>query len=682
MMKKCTVCGKGWMWPKEGCKTCASMGTRTAEVRVEAATTTAQSNMRQGGAATRQATGGGGNNATSGPPNTSSMALGLADPVAVHPRRGSLTADPVPQANQGGPPQQPTPNQAATTQGVTPTSTTATTPVINTTQQRAQKNQRLKDALAIITGGTDPERQQRATATADHVMRSSPEQLAARSPEENVQALAALTSVNVRVVIDATTYQENVPPTMKAALAKLYENMALDPDFENQDRGQRDAILGAIANDPAAQNLAEADWVPGYDEEDANTSETRLRQLQALQKQHLPPGMFGPGDQLTLEASLDGDQSGVCRGKQVAISGDTDVNHSFDETLNTVVHETTHAYQKHLENTVDTMSLDDPRYVQAQLFKFNSKGYAEPPDKPDANASNAEREEYERLYAAYKNQPTERHAWQAGNEAGRLFDARAGALTSVQTAVRIGRFSPGAAEEAQGLAGQIGNGSNQAKAAAMLDLEVLAERAVGQASTAIAAWQRDDVCLTYIGADRWNAFESRRVNVLNDRRSKPATRLATLETLMAELERAYEEGRVRAGVEAQIDAVSTAMLTMLNDPKAVTYLGESDWDFYEGERDRMVESQASVDSRLRVISNARDGLARDFASGREAYERTMANNTEFERLWGVLTRRALPDPVANVARSVQNLNPREDAIARLRASQAVRDYFAELGETL
>ena len=32
----------------------------------------------------------------------------------------------------------------------------------------------------------------------------------------------------------------------------------------------------------------------------------------------------------------------------------------------------------------------------------------------------------------------------------------------------------------------IGNGSNQAKAAAMLDLEVLAERAVGQASAAIA----------------------------------------------------------------------------------------------------------------------------------------------------------------------------------------------------
>jgi hypothetical protein len=603
--------------------------------------------------------------------------------------------------------------------------------------RRVADNQRLKDSLDLIVGASDPEKRQRATDTASHIMGLTPEQLEARSPTENVLAMAALTSVNRRITIDSTSYREETPEPQMAALAKLYENMKLDPDFEEQDRTQRSAILDSIANVGDAQKMAKVNWKPGHGGEDATTSGDRLRHLQGLQTAHLPPGMLGPSDQLRLVASLDSGQSGVCRGKQVQISSDTEVNHSFDETLNTVVHETTHAYQKHLTDTIDSIPLDDPRYVQTQLFKFNNRGYANPPDKLGRGATSEQQEEYERLYKAYKNQPVERHAWQAGNEAGRLFDSRAGALASVETAQHVARFAPNSSDEAQTLAGRIGTGNNQQKSAAMLELDVLAEQAIGLASDKISKKQQDDNCVTFIGVRAWNDFERRRVAVLNDRRSKPAQRLTTLDTLMDELDVAYESGRAREAIKTEIDTVSSAITAQLKPPNVVTWLTARRWNAIEAERHRLATSTADPASRLRLIQELKNQLGPEIEiaaaskaivdlmkpkdtvallGGAEHWNKLeeqrveLHNNqrvselvalknqvsesltkaraaeqmaeTEFERLWAVLTKEALPSNVHAVAVKVKDLKPRSDAVAMLKSNQDTVGYFQRKGVTL
>jgi hypothetical protein len=88
--------------------------------------------------------------------------------------------------------------------------------------------------------------------------------------------------------------------------------------------------------------------------------------------------------------------------------------------------------------------------------------------------------EYQDLYAAYKNQPMERHAWQAGNEAGRVFDAKAQALDIADVTNAITLFSPEKREDAEALRQRFTRegATLQEKASAMTDVDARAKEAV------------------------------------------------------------------------------------------------------------------------------------------------------------------------------------------------------------
>jgi hypothetical protein len=378
------------------------------------------------------------------------------------------------------------------------------------------------------------------------------------------------------------------------------------------------------------------------------------------------------------------------------------------------------------------------------LFKFNNKGYADPPDKPGTGATPQQQEQYERLYKAYKNQPVERHAWQAGNEAGRLFDARAGAVAAVQTSQRVAQCAPNSGQEAAALAEQIRTGNSQQKSAAMLELDVLAEQAVGLASGTISQKQQDANCVTYIGASAWNGFERRRVAVLNDRRSKPAEKLATLETVMHELNAAFENGRAVEAIKTQVGTASTEITRQLNAQNVLDWLGATRWNAVEAQRHRLANGTWDAADRLRQIQELRDSLGPEIEQARigkegdaadkaltdvmrpndtvallggadqwnelsrqrvnlfndrsdmtrrrdqlvalkdqvtntltQARAAERAAETEFTRLWQVLTAEALPTPVRAVAMRVQNLRPRTTAVATLKTDPATLGYFQQ-----
>jgi hypothetical protein len=56
--------------------------------------------------------------------------------------------------------------------------------------------------------------------------------------------------------------------------------------------------------------------------------------------------------------------------------------------------------------------------------------------------------------------------------------------------------------------------------------------------------------------------------------------------------------------------------------------------------------------------------------------------TEFKRLWAVLTAEAVPSNVRAVAVQVQNLKPRTLAVATLKSNQDTVGYFQQKGVTM
>ena len=261
--RKCTVCNKGWLFggKEGGCKTCAARAALQPVVQPEATTTTARPNTIRPNTTntppnnTNTSSGGRG----ASPTGPISVALGSTDTILLNPRRGSATIELPEQTTTPPPSLNPVP-QVQPSVATTRPATATVSPVQTGRPDLMQQNQRLKNALDTITNAPQQERQRRAGETAVHIMSLDEDQLAARTPEDNVQALAILTSVNVRTNTANNTYTETTPEPQMAALARLYENMKLDPNFDEHDKIQRDAILNSIANDPAAQNLSDVDW--------------------------------------------------------------------------------------------------------------------------------------------------------------------------------------------------------------------------------------------------------------------------------------------------------------------------------------------------------------------------------------------------------------------------------------
>jgi hypothetical protein len=235
-------------------------------------------------------------------------------------------------------------------------------------------------------------------------------------------------------------------PLKKPLLQKLYKSIPLDAKFQEDDKKRRTQVLKAIRNDVDIQK-ARAQWqnLPAKDKVDALQNAIAL-QWTALEMKGRPPNIVvnvvkvkksEPGStnatreyvnqgsynstthEITLNRYVDEDEpTKDLRGALV----------SFDGALDTVVHETAHAYQGVLGKQVDELWLaNDPRADQARLFRLNDGAYLATEDAD---------------HETYKKQPLERHAWLAGGEARRLFSFEANMLEAKQITESIALHDP------------------------------------------------------------------------------------------------------------------------------------------------------------------------------------------------------------------------------------------------
>jgi hypothetical protein len=251
-----------------------------------------------------------------------------------------------------------------------------------------------------------------------------------------------LAQAGVEKYIDFMLAFSHKPPTEPheiKAMHKLYAVMKLDPAFLDDDRERRNNILTSISNDPSTKT-ARQNWTTGGSLNDDKGKQEQLKKIQKLQCKELG---FEPGE---MQFGVDlKNSSGQCSGNLVKFSKRSDHNTDFDDTLNTLIHETTHAYQNELAKKFNNdLSLNDPefakdpRYAQTLLFKMNGpKGmYVQPPPLKDPAKKLSDEDwqkttDYKLHRRAYDNEPMEAHAWKAGNEAGRVFDSEATKLKLV-----------------------------------------------------------------------------------------------------------------------------------------------------------------------------------------------------------------------------------------------------------
>jgi hypothetical protein len=339
----------------------------------------------------------------------------------------------------------------------------------------------------------------------------------------------------------------------KKALVKIYRTMRIDPDFEQHDRERRQEVLTALVADSELVQ-AHADW----DMSDGLTPEKK-RILEKAQKKQCDLLGF-KADPIKYEKLKDGN-AGLCVGKTVKVSTDPKAIADFNEVIDTVIHETTHAYQHYLVELLDAgkLTVDDPRYAQAWLFKLNGgHAYLDPPDKvDDANKDDAAKnQDYKDGYAAYKDQPTEMHAWRAGNEAGRAFDVKALALDMASLVDDIVKLTPSAASKAAALQKRL-----DAKKSIMEGTEMLAEIDTLAQAACDAADERAKALIQEIGGYADNGFkhysdEWKRIGAI----ASPRKRMKGLKKLIDTMERLAVEGK-RA--EAACDAADTQLLELL-----------------------------------------------------------------------------------------------------------------------
>jgi hypothetical protein len=261
-----------------------------------------------------------------------------------------------------------------------------------------------------------PPKAAKAQAT---IEKATPEELAEMARKSYAECNALVENLRQG---DPSTLEQR-----RAAMAKLFKAIPLDPKFQAKDDAKRRGVLDAL-KDPAS-GLAEAakNWnkMPNprlnKDGQPDPASMQKIKVLEtalAIQCRQLgidpPPKVKLFSDPAS---KVDDHQKQTCAGHYDPTDGNIYLNdqsptiqNDFDNALDTIIHENTHNYQNKLMADLEAGKLKpgDDDYEQAMMFRLNSGkgGYIDSGD-------------------GYPEQPLERHAWQAGGEARKLFFADA-----------------------------------------------------------------------------------------------------------------------------------------------------------------------------------------------------------------------------------------------------------------
>jgi hypothetical protein len=281
------------------------------------------------------------------------------------------------------------------------------------TQQDADKKQKLlkavQEAAAI---------QQALSAPIDNSRIQTAIDTVTDMDEKSLEVLPLVKKIDLLASLRTTGTAE-----CRKAMAKLYKATDLQPEFTAKDDGMRRDVLDKLKESNALKG-ARRNWDTMLWSSEKGAKKHKLPALEnAL---HIQSDIMGiekterpPIVPFAREPVQQGDDKALsCAGGFQADTNTITINTAkldfadFDRSLDTVVHENTHKYQRTLIKKLEDGALrpGDPEYCQAILFQLNwdSRGYLDCED-------------------GYVEQPIERHAHLAGGEARKLFveDAKA-----------------------------------------------------------------------------------------------------------------------------------------------------------------------------------------------------------------------------------------------------------------
>lgn len=297
-------------------------------------------------------------------------------------------------------------------QKLAPTSGLKSSPETSKRPSVKERNEKLKLTLETLAKETDPKKkEERVNKTLQELK------------TVNLQTLSGQQHVEYLVKLGCLDGKSKLSEKQLQAIHKVYGNIGLDKDFCDFDVDLRRKVLDRFVQ---SQSLAKDRqmWPKLHFEQ-------KVKKLQEIQKtQCMLIGLQGA----SLVVGDCGSSSGKCNGKLVTMSKDEKRWEDFDELFDTVLHETTHAYQYFLVEELKSgrLKTDDPRYAQAWLFKLNDDVYVEPKEN----------------HALYEKQPVEEHAWKSGSEAKRSLNVKAIALEVANIVRVIHQFQPQQAKEA------------------------------------------------------------------------------------------------------------------------------------------------------------------------------------------------------------------------------------------
>src|SRR5262249_53831462 len=213
-------------------------------------------------------------------------------------------------------------------------------------------------------------------ADAPEKARAAVTTVTAKAPEELGQMPAAQ---RIELITDLFRGGGVQDKECKTALAKLYKEMPLEPEFKAKDDTRRRMILNTVHASPTIRKArSEWDTLPPA-KRIATLKEALKLQCQGLglKEDEIPPIVKFSEP----EANVSEHKTLTCAGAFSTADGKLYLNDKgpafddFDRLLDTVMHENTHNYQNclvaRLESDPPTLKPGDPEYNQALLFQLN-----------------------------------------------------------------------------------------------------------------------------------------------------------------------------------------------------------------------------------------------------------------------------------------------------------------------
>jgi len=247
----------------------------------------------------------------------------------------------------------------------------------------------IPDVMAIKAAADSKQLEHEATRdAAETTLKSrSLDQLKAMPQAERRDLLAQLHSAG----------SNNLTDEQKKQRAKLYDAMMVDPEFDKADKKRRKELVDELKADEEVKE-ARGKWgqmdldaklalLQKVMEKECRIFDIPVPTMRTFNQKPGDEGFFA-ADKYTMNVNLH------------PMSGFSD----FKEAVDTVVHETAHAYQFTLLTRIEDglVGPEAPEYEEGKLFAQNFDGYVTPDDAKAAGNN------------TYNTQPIERHAWDTG----------------------------------------------------------------------------------------------------------------------------------------------------------------------------------------------------------------------------------------------------------------------------